>query len=256
MIKLSMLSEPTVDRLAKVFRTKAIPVVISDEEFMSLPKIVKIMIVGDVKGIDFSSKKYPRHVRLRYSACNHCPKETQHDFLNEKDIQFVLNVAGNPATSTDDLECLSRHNNPRVRAKVAYNPTTPDTTLRRLAMNSNLYVRQAVTSNKHVPEDILFYIARDRSALVRQGIACQFNLSYNVSQILLHDSNTSVLFALARNKTLEKAEQVLMELARTGITVVQKAVAHNPYATQAILNYLWENGDDEVRESVTEVRSA
>lgn len=256
MIKLSMLKEPTVNKLAEFFATRPIPVTFSEDDFMRLPKIAQIMIVGDVAGIDFSNKKYPRHVRLRYAASQHCPKETLHKFLNENDIQLILNVAGNPVTSVDDLVILSKHKNFKVRAKVAYNPATPDTILRLLAMDKDLRVRQAVTTNHHVPKDVLIFMARDRSALVRQGIASQIELPYSVSQILVQDENDSVLFALARNKTMEEAETVLMTLAKSGKTVVQKAVAHNPKATEEILDCLWDNGDDEVKISVSEVRNS
>ena len=232
MIKLSMLKEPTVNKLAEFFATRPIPVTFSEADFMSLPKIIQIMIVGDITDPElltqFSYPKFPRHVRLRCAASQHCPKETLHKFLNENDIQFILNVAENQETSVDDIMNLSKHADHRVRAKVAYNPATPDTILRLLATDKDLRVRQAVTNNRHVPEDVLIFMARDRSALVRQGIASQIELPYKVSQILLQDNNTSVLFALARNKTMEKSEDVLMALAQTGSHWCKKPLRTTP----------------------------
>ena len=260
MIKLSMLSEATVNCLAKVFGSRPIPVTFSEEQFLRLPKTAQIMIVGDITDSEllttFSDKRFPRHVRLRLASSHYCPQPVLHNFLKEGDIQLILNVAGNLSTNSSDLKELSQYGDRRTRARVAYNANTPNTVLRVLSMDYDVLVRQCVSNNPHVPEDVLIYLARDRSALVRQGIATQAELPYKVSQILLQDKNTSVLFALARNKTMEKAEIVLTELAKCGVTIVQKAVAHNPKVTAETLDYLSQNGDDEVKISVSEVRNS
>jgi hypothetical protein len=122
-------------------------------------------------------------------------------------------VAGNPKTSHEILNAVSKQTSPSVLQEVAQNPHTDLETLDDLLHDPRPQVRAALTSHPSLI-NFVWKLVADTSPLVRYRVAKTQGLPEHVYEALLHDSDLNVRrraeFSL---NTLRQAENVLVWLS-------------------------------------------
>jgi hypothetical protein len=117
--------------------------------------------------------------------------------------------AGNPATSSDELEALAfQQRSASIRLRLAENPSATLNMLMDFAADEDIDVRVAVTGNPSTPDWLKAALANDESATVRYGLAEDCHTPVEILEVLMNDENPYVVQA-----ALATHESVLLELA-------------------------------------------
>lgn len=140
-----------------------------------------------------------------------------------EEVHFHL--AGNPHTSEEVLNYLSKVGNPRICERIALNPRTPEEALWELADHEDPEVRASVGENPYCPITILYRLAKDEHPDVRFRLAENPNLPNSILEELGADSNPFIS---------SRANATLRRLA--GGAVVEAKFRFNNQSSQTLAN--------------------
>lgn len=153
----------------------------------------------------------------------------------------VLERATDPQTSDRELADHATSTDPQVRERVAGNPSTSAETLQLLSKDAMASVRRIVAQNPHTGSDMLDILADDAEHEVQQAVAANLNTMASTVERIMATTNSpdDIGHIVAANAVLTEPTQHM--LCR-GKVYVRFILSHNPCITRDVQQSL--AGDD------------